>query len=158
MVYGIPEFRLPKALVASEAGVLESMGVNFEMSFLVGRTRRLSSLLGEDGFDAVFVGTGAGLPKFMEIPGENLVGVFSANEYLTRTNLMKAYVKGKAATPLYPSRRVAVLGGRQRGHGRSANGAQAGRRRSTRPLPSHKRGNAGSRRGSDPRHGRRHPF
>jgi len=111
MVYGIPEFRLPKALVASEAGVLESMGVNFEMSFLVGRTRRLSSLLGEDGFNAVFVGTGAGLPKFMEIPGENLVGVFSANEYLTRTNLMKAYVKGKAATPLYPSRRVAVLGG-----------------------------------------------
>ncbi|HWP67913.1 MAG TPA: NADPH-dependent glutamate synthase [Rectinemataceae bacterium] len=111
MVYGIPEFRLPKALVASEAGVLESMGVSYEMSFLVGRTRKLSSLLKEDGFDAAFIGTGAGLPKFMEIPGENLVGVFSANEYLTRTNLMKAYKKGVAATPIYPSRRVAVLGG-----------------------------------------------
>ncbi len=111
MVYGIPEFRLPKALVASEAGVLESMGVRFEMSFLVGRTRRLSSLLENDGFDAVFIGTGAGLPKFMDIPGENLVGVFSANEYLTRSNLMKAYDRVKAATPLYPSKRVAVLGG-----------------------------------------------
>lgn len=111
MVYGIPEFRLPKALVASEAGVLESMGVSYEMSFLVGRTRKLSSLLKEDGFDAAFIGTGAGLPKFMEIPGENLVGVFSANEYLTRTNLMKAYKRGQAATPIYPSRRVAVLGG-----------------------------------------------
>jgi glutamate synthase (NADPH/NADH) small chain len=104
-------FRLPKDLVASEAGVLESMGVDFEMSFLVGRTRKLGALLKEDGFDAVFVGTGAGLPKFMNIPGENLVGVFSANEYLTRANLMKAYEVGKAATPLYPSRRVAVLGG-----------------------------------------------
>jgi glutamate synthase (NADPH/NADH) small chain len=81
------------------------------MSFLVGRTRKLGALLKEDGFDAVFVGTGAGLPKFMNIPGENLVGVFSANEYLTRANLMKAYEVGKAATPLYPSRRVAVLGG-----------------------------------------------
>jgi len=111
MVYGIPEFRLPKALVASEARVLESMGVDYEMSFLVGRTRRLSALLSEDGYDAVFVGTGAGLPKFMDIPGENLVGVFSANEYLTRTNLMKAYDSGRAATPIYPSRRVAVLGG-----------------------------------------------
>ncbi|MCX7027899.1 MAG: NADPH-dependent glutamate synthase [Spirochaetes bacterium] len=111
MVYGIPEFRLPKALVASEAAVLESMGVDYEMSFLVGRTRRLSSLLAEDGFDAVFVGTGAGLPKFMDIPGENLVGVFSANEYLTRTNLMKAYDAARAATPIYPSKRVAVLGG-----------------------------------------------
>lgn len=111
MVYGIPEFRLPKAIVAAEAGVLESMGVEFSLNFLVGRTRRLSALLSEDGYDAVFVGTGAGLPKFMEMPGENLVGVFSANEYLTRSNLMKAYEKGRAATPLYPSRRVAVLGG-----------------------------------------------
>jgi glutamate synthase (NADPH/NADH) small chain len=111
MVYGIPEFRLPKALVADEAGVLESMGVRFEMNYLVGRTRKLSALLKDDGYDAVFVGTGAGLPKFMEIPGENLVGVFSANEYLTRANLMKAYDRVRAATPIYPSKRVAVLGG-----------------------------------------------
>jgi len=111
MVYGIPEFRLPKVLVQSEAEVLESMGVDFELNFLVGRTRPLTSLIEQDGYAAVFVGTGAGLPKFMEIPGENYVGVFSANEYLTRANLLKAYMKGKAGTPIYPSRRVAVLGG-----------------------------------------------
>lgn len=111
MVYGIPEFRLPKALVAAEAAALESMGVTFRLNYLIGRTRKLSDLIEKDGFDAVFVGTGAGLPKFMNIPGENLVGVFSANEYLTRANLMKAYDQAKAATPIYPSRRVAVLGG-----------------------------------------------
>jgi glutamate synthase (NADPH/NADH) small chain len=111
MVYGIPEFRLPKSLVAAESGTLAEMGVRYELNFLVGRTRKLGSLIHDDGFDAVFVGAGAGLPKFMEIPGENLVGVFSANEYLTRANLMKAYDRGRAATPIYPSRRVAVLGG-----------------------------------------------
>jgi len=111
MSYGIPEFRLPKALVAMEAGSLAEMGVRYELNFLVGRTRKLHALIAEDGFDAVFVGAGAGLPKFMEMPGENLVGVFSANEYLTRANLMKAYDRERAATPLYPSRRVAVLGG-----------------------------------------------
>ncbi|MEN6499280.1 MAG: NADPH-dependent glutamate synthase [Rectinema sp.] len=111
MVYGIPEFRLPKILVQSEAELLESMGVDFELNFLVGRTRPLLSLLHEDGYEAIFIGTGAGLPKFMNIPGENFVGVFSANEYLTRANLLKAYMRGKAGTPIYPSRRVAVLGG-----------------------------------------------
>jgi glutamate synthase (NADPH/NADH) small chain len=111
MVYGIPEFRLPKSLIAMESKLLEEMGVRYELNFLVGRTRKLGALLAEDGFDAVFVGAGAGLPKFMEIPGENLVGVFSANEYLTRANLMKAYDRERAATPIYPSRRVAVLGG-----------------------------------------------
>jgi len=111
MVYGIPEFRLPKALVRREADNLARLGVRFELDFLVGRTRPLRALLDEDGFDAAFVGTGAGLPKFMNIPGENLVGVFSANEYLTRANLMRAYDKGRAATPIYASRRVAVLGG-----------------------------------------------
>jgi glutamate synthase (NADPH) small chain len=111
MVYGIPEFRLPKSLVAVESNTLVEMGVRYELNFLVGRTRKLGALIREDGFDAVFVGAGAGLPKFMDIPGENLVGVFSANEYLTRANLMKAYDRGRAATPIYPSRRVAVLGG-----------------------------------------------
>jgi glutamate synthase (NADPH) small chain len=111
MVYGIPEFRLPKELVRREAEGLADLGVRFELNFLVGRTRPLKALLAEDGFDAVFVGTGAGLPKFMEIPGENLVGVFSANEYLTRANLMRAYDRVHADTPIYPSRRVAVLGG-----------------------------------------------
>lgn len=111
MVYGIPEFRLPKAIVAKEVENLKKMGVNFESNFLVGRTETLMQLLGEKGFDAAFVGTGAGLPKFMGIPGENLVGVFSANEYLTRANMMKAYDVEKAATPLYPAKRIAVLGG-----------------------------------------------
>jgi glutamate synthase (NADPH/NADH) small chain len=111
MVYGIPEFRLPKAIVREEAEKLERMGVRFELNTLIGRTRPLAALLAEDGFDAAFVGVGAGLPKFMDIPGENLVGVFSANEYLTRANLMKAWDKGHAATPLFPSKRVAVLGG-----------------------------------------------
>jgi len=111
MVYGIPEFRLPKSLIAIESQLLAEMGVRYELNFLVGRTRRLHSLIGEDGFDAVFIGAGAGLPKFMDMSGENLVGVFSANEYLTRANLMKAYDRERAATPIYPSRRVAVLGG-----------------------------------------------
>ncbi len=111
MVYGIPEFRLPKAIVQEEIDTLVEMGVRVETSFLVGRTRKLTDLIEKDGYDAVFVGSGAGLPKFMHIEGENLVGVFSANEYLTRSNLMKAYDQDNADTPMYRSKRVAVLGG-----------------------------------------------
>ena len=111
MIYGIPEFRLPKAIVASEVEMLKKMGVNFRENFLVGRTGTLQQLLTEQGFDAAFVGTGAGLPKFMNIEGENLIGVFSANEYLTRANLMKAYDMEKADTPLYPAKNVVVVGG-----------------------------------------------
>ncbi|HUX36403.1 MAG TPA: NADPH-dependent glutamate synthase [Rectinemataceae bacterium] len=111
LIYGIPEFRLPKAIVDRELDGLRAMGVKVETNFLVGRTRKLESLLKEDGFDAAFIGSGAGLPTFMEIPGENLVGVFSANEYLTRSNLMKAYARGKVATPIWEAGTVAVLGG-----------------------------------------------
>lgn len=111
LVYGIPEFRLPKAIVDREVDTLRQIGVEIQTNFLVGRTRKLKDMLLHDGFDAVFVGTGAGLPKFMHIEGENLVGVFSANEYLTRCNLMKAYDGTHAATPIYRSQRVAVLGG-----------------------------------------------
>jgi len=111
LIYGIPEFRLPKRIVQQEVDALVAMGVKVETNYVVGRTRRLQDLLDQDGFDAVFVGTGAGLPKFMNIPGENLVGVFSANEYLTRANLMRAYDGQRAHTPMYPSRKVAVLGG-----------------------------------------------
>ncbi|MCL1921243.1 MAG: NADPH-dependent glutamate synthase [Kiritimatiellaeota bacterium] len=110
LVYGIPEFRLPKAIVRQEVDALAVMGVRLETNFVVGRTRTITALMAEDGFDAVFIGTGAGLPKFMGIPGENLVGVFSANEYLTRSNLMKAY-DAHAHTPMYASKKVAVLGG-----------------------------------------------
>ncbi|MBO4345854.1 MAG: FAD-dependent oxidoreductase [Victivallales bacterium] len=111
MLYGIPEFRLPKAIVASEVATLEAMGVHFVPNFLVGRTRTLKDLLEKDGFDAVYVGTGAGLPHFMNIEGENLVGVFAANEYLTRANLMRAYERGRAATPIAESKKVVILGG-----------------------------------------------
>jgi glutamate synthase (NADPH/NADH) small chain len=111
MVYGIPEFRLPKAIVRTEIETLRAMGVEIRTDFVVGRTRKLLDLMRKDGFDAVFVGAGAGLPKFMDIEGENLVGVYSANEYLTRTNLMCAYNAELADTPIMKSGRVAVLGG-----------------------------------------------
>lgn len=109
--YGIPEFRLPNDIIDKEIEVLKAMGVEFKTNFVVGRTRKLTDLMEKDGYNAIFVGTGAGLPMFMEIEGENLVGVFSANEYLTRANLMRAFEKGKADTPIYPSKNVAVLGG-----------------------------------------------
>ena len=109
--YGIPEFRLPNELVDAEIGTLRKMGVTIKTNFVVGRTRKLVDLIKKDGFDAVFIGSGAGLPMFMGIEGENLVGVFSANEYLTRANLMRAFERGMADTPIYASRKVAVLGG-----------------------------------------------
>ncbi len=111
MRYGIPEFRLPNEIVDEEIETLERMGVEIRPNFVVGKTRTLEELLNEDGYDAVFIGTGAGLPLFMGIEGENLIGVFSANEYLTRANLMRAFEKDKAVTPIYPSKIVAVLGG-----------------------------------------------
>jgi glutamate synthase (NADPH/NADH) small chain len=111
MVYGIPEFRLPKAIVQAEVEILTKMGVRIETNFLVGRTRTVAELLEQDRFDAVFIGVGAGLPKFLGCPGENLVGVFSANEYLTRANLMKAYDSERAATPMFGSKITAVIGG-----------------------------------------------
>ena len=111
MMYGIPEFRLPKAIVELEIDTLRKMGVEIKTNFIVGKTRHLTDMLEEDGFDAIFLGTGAGLPKFMNIEGENLVGVFSANEYLTRANLMRAYDTGNADTPIARGRKIAILGG-----------------------------------------------
>jgi glutamate synthase (NADPH/NADH) small chain len=109
--YGIPEFRLPNDIIDKEIDVLKAMGVEFKTNFVVGRTRKLTDLMEKDGYNAIFVGTGAGLPMFMGIEGESLVGVFSANEYLTRANLMRAFDKGHADTPIYQSKNVAVLGG-----------------------------------------------
>ena len=111
MMYGIPEFRLPKAIVDREINTLREMGVEVRTNFIVGRTRKLQDLLDKDGFDAVFIGSGAGLPRFMNIEGENQVGVFSANEFLTRSNLMRAFDRDHADTPIFCGRRVAVLGG-----------------------------------------------
>ncbi|MBR4225115.1 MAG: NADPH-dependent glutamate synthase [Oscillospiraceae bacterium] len=109
LVYGIPEFRLPKSIVEHEINGLRDLGVKIETNVIIGRTITIDELF-EDGFEAVFIGSGAGLPNFMKIPGENLKGVYSANEFLTRVNLMKAYKQG-SATPIKKSDRVAVVGG-----------------------------------------------
>jgi glutamate synthase (NADPH/NADH) small chain len=109
LVYGIPEFRLPKDIVAQEVHFLERQGVKLECNAVVGRTVSLDELL-EQGFDAIYVGVGAGLPRFMNIPGENYVGILSANEYLTRANLMKAYLYPKVDTPIPIGKNVVVLG------------------------------------------------
>ena len=109
--YGIPEFRLPKErVVATEIGEVRKLGVKIETDVVVGRTVTVDSLLDKEGFSAVFIGSGAGLPRFMNIPGENLNGVFSANEFLTRNNLMKAY-RHDYLTPVYTGRKVVVVGG-----------------------------------------------
>ena len=109
LVYGIPEFRLPKAIVAREVDTLKALGVVFETNVVVGKTVTIDELIGQ-GFEAVYIGTGAGLPNFMGIPGESLKGVYSANEYLTRSNLMKAYLPD-SNTPIMRGRTVAVTGG-----------------------------------------------
>ena len=111
LVYGIPEFRLPKqAVVAKEIENVKSLGVKIETNVVVGKSVTIDELLSEEGFDAVFIGSGAGLPKFMGIPGENANGVFSANEYLTRSNLMKAFDEN-SNTPIMRGKKVAVVGG-----------------------------------------------
>ena len=110
LVYGIPEFRLPKEIVSKEIAALERMGVRVVRNFVVGKTATVQELMEQEGYDAVFVGSGAGLPSFMRIPGENSVGVYSANEYLTRSNLMKAYREG-SRTPIMRARRVVTVGG-----------------------------------------------
>jgi glutamate synthase (NADPH/NADH) small chain len=110
LVYGIPEFRLPKSIVQSECDFLEQMGVKFENSTVIGKMETIDELF-EMGFDAVFIGTGAGLPNFMRIPGEDLIGIYSANEYLTRSNLMRAFDPDDFDTPIIRGTNVAVLGG-----------------------------------------------
>ncbi len=109
LVYGIPEFRLPKRIVRLEIEKLRALGVRFETNVIIGKTLTVDDLF-EDGFEAVFIGSGAGLPRFMGIPGEGLKGVYSANEYLTRSNLMKAY-QSDSQTPILRAKRVAVVGG-----------------------------------------------
>ncbi len=109
LVYGIPEFRLPKAIVQKEVDTLKALGVDIETNVVIGKTITIDELF-EDGYEAVFVGSGAGLPRFMNIPGEALKGVYSANEFLTRSNLMKAY-KDDSTTPIMKAKKVAVVGG-----------------------------------------------
>lgn len=109
LVYGIPEFRLPKEIVFSEVNFLERLGAKLECNMVIGRTVELDELF-EQGFDAIFLGVGAGLPRFLNIPGENLIGIYSANEYLTRSNLMKAYLFPEYDTPIVKGKNVAVFG------------------------------------------------
>jgi len=111
LMYGIPEFRLPKQIVEKEVDYLRRLGVRIELNQAVGKSITIDELLGEEGFDAVFIGVGAGLPTFMGVPGENLGGVCSANEYLTRSNLMKAYAFPEYDTPVVRGRSVCVVGG-----------------------------------------------
>ncbi len=110
LMYGIPEFRLPKAIVQKEIETLKDLGVEIVTNFVVGRSDTIDALM-EQGFEAVFVGSGAGLPNFMGLPGENLKGVYSANEFLTRINLMKAYREGSPTTVQHPKKTVVVGGG-----------------------------------------------
>ncbi len=112
LVYGIPEFRLPKQIVDAEVQYLERLGVTIQCDFVVGMTRTIDEMMTEDGFDAVFIGTGAGLPYFLGVPGENLNGVYSANEFLTRVNLMKGFeFPNQSDTPVPMAKHVAVIGG-----------------------------------------------
>jgi len=110
LVYGIPEFRLPKKIVQQEIDSLVAMGVHLETNMVIGKVLSVDELFDEYGFEAVYIASGAGLPRFMGIPGENLKGVYSANEFLTRVNLMKAY-RDASATPILQAKRVAVVGG-----------------------------------------------
>ena len=109
LMYGIPEFRLPKEIVQKEIDTLKDLGVEFVLNFVVGRSETIDELFA-DGYEAIFVGSGAGLPSFIGVPGENANGVYSANEYLTRINLMKAY-KEDSETPIFHAHKVAVVGG-----------------------------------------------
>jgi glutamate synthase (NADPH/NADH) small chain len=110
LMYGIPEFRLPKAIVQGEVNYVKSLGVDIKLDSVVGKIATVDELLNGE-FDAIFLGTGAGLPMFMNIPGENLNGIYSANEFLTRINLMKAYLFPEYDTPIIRGKRVAIIGG-----------------------------------------------
>ncbi len=111
LVYGIPEFRLPKKIVEEEIDYIRKLGVDIKTSMVIGKVLTVDDLLNSEGYDAVFIGTGAGFPLFMHIPGENLNGVYSANEFLTRSNLMKAYLFPEYDTPIKRGKKVAVIGG-----------------------------------------------
>ena len=134
LMYGIPEFRLPKAIVQQEIDGLKKMGVDFECNMVIGKVLTIDELMGEYGYEAVFVGSGAGLPRFMNIPGESLKGVYSANEFLTRSNLMKAYLP-TSKTPDPHRQEGRCCGRRQCGHGRCPQRPASGCRERVHRLP-----------------------
>ena len=134
LVYGIPEFRLPKSIVAKEVDTLKALGVDIEPNVVIGKTLTVDELF-DMGYEAVFVGSGAGLPNFMGIPGESLKGVYSANEFLTRSNLMKSYLKNPE-TPIMKGGKVAVVGGGECCYGCRKNSPSFGCRKGVYCLPS----------------------
>ena len=156
LIYGIPEFRLPKHIVHAEVDYVRSLGVEIRLDTVIGKTYTLDELLSEQGYDAVFLGTGAGLPMFMHIPGENYNGVYSANEFLTRVNLMKAYLFPEWDTPVKVGRSVAVVGAGNVAMDSRPLRPAPGRRGGPHRLPPLGRGGAGPRRGGPPRRGRGH--
>ncbi len=145
LMYGIPEFRLPKTIVQKEIDTLKDLGVEFVLNFVVGRSETIDELFG-DGYEAIFVGSGAGLPTFIGVPGENANGVYSANEYLTRINLMKAY-KGKRRHPDLSRQEGRSSRRRQRSHGRRPLCKAHGRGRGLHRIPPFREGASGSSRG-----------
>ena len=153
LVYGIPEFRLPKSIVQKEVDGLKALGVKIETDSVIGRILTIDELKNEYGFEAIFLGTGAGLPRFMGIKGEGAKGVFSANEYLTRTNLMKAYMPD-SETPILHDKKNRRGGRRQCCHGRGALRQAAGRRDRLYRLPPFGGGTSRPPRGSGARQGR----
>ncbi len=146
LVYGIPEFRLPKQIVREQIDYMREMGVEFETDVVVGRTVTIDELMEEEGFDAVYIGTGAGLPQFMNIPGEHLNGVYSANEFLTRINLMKAYKFPVYDEPMLDLRGKACGGDRRRQYGAGCDpvGVAAGCGEGVRDLPAQRCRDAGA--------------
>ena len=146
LVYGIPEFRLPKQIIREQIDYMRAMGVDFETDVVVGKTVTLDELLEEEGYDAVFIGTGAGLPQFMNIPGEHLNGVYSANEFLTRINLMHAYEFPKYDEPMLDLHGRTCRRDRRRQHGTRCNplGLASGRKQSLRDLSPQRSRDAGA--------------
>ena len=151
LMYGIPEFRLPKQIVQEEINNLKDMGVEIRTNMVIGKIQSIDELM-EEGFEAVFVGSGAGLPRFMGIPGEGLIGVCSANEYLTRINLMKGYLP-EYETPVIKSKAVAVVGGGNVAMDAARSALRMGAEHVYR-IPPFRGRNAGTSGGSSPRQGR----
>lgn len=141
-IYGIPEFRLPKAIVKQEVEFIEKLGAEVKTNMVMGQVLTIDDLLEKEGYDAVFIGTGAGLPKFLNIPGENYLGVYSANEFLTRINLMKAYNFPETDTPVKVGKKVAVVGGGNVAMDAARSALEDGCRGGSHHLPPLGRGNA----------------